>query len=100
MSKKMHDGERSEFYEDEEYIRAICRVPGYEDFYKEKDKRDAKIWHTSKMDVIGQVNISFDRKKIYNLFEDYPYNMTEEEIEIFEKEEPYWAAFFTWRKER
>lgn len=40
---------------------------------------------------------SFDRKKIYNLFKDYPYNMTEEEIEIFKKEEPYWANFFSAR---
>lgn len=100
MSNKTNNREPSELYEDEEYIRAICRIPGYEDFYKEKDKRNAKIWHTSKIDEIGEVNISFDRKKIYNLFEDYPYNMTQEEIKIFEKEEPYWAEFFAWRKEK
>lgn len=32
--------------------------------------------------------------KIYNLFKDYPYNLTSEEKEIFDKENPYWADFF------
>lgn len=88
------------FYEDENYIYADCYIDGYEDFYKDKENKDNKIWWTSKIDRIGELNISFDRKKIYNLFEDYPYNMTEEEIEIFEKEEPYWANFFAWRKQK
>lgn len=88
------------FYEDENYIYADCYIDGYEDFYKDKENKDNKIWWTSKIDTIGELNISFDRKKIYNLFEDYPYNMSEEEIEIFEKEEPYWANFFAWRKQK
>lgn len=88
------------FYEDENYIYADCNIGGYEDFYKDKENKDNKIWWTSKIDTIGELNISFDRKKIYNLFKDYPYNMTEEEIEIFEKEEPYWANFFAWRKQK
>ena len=88
---------KKEFCEDEYYIWAICEVPGYEDFYKEKDKKNNKIWWTSKIGTFGELNISFDRKKIYNLFKDYPYNMTKEEVEIFKKEEPYWANFFSWR---
>lgn len=88
------------FYEDENYIYADCNIDRYEDFYKDKENKDNKIWWTSKIDTIGELNISFDRKKIYNLFKDYPYNMTEEEIEIFEKEEPYWANFFAWRKQK
>lgn len=87
-----------EFYEDEEYIYAICHNPQYNDFYKEKGNRQNKIWWTSKIDCIGELNISFDRKKIYNLFEDYPYNMTKSEVEILKQEEPYWAKFFAWRK--
>lgn len=88
-----------DFHEDEYYVYAICNEPGFEDFHKDKENRNNKIWWTSKIGVIGELNISFDRKIIYNLFEDYPYNMTQEEIEIFEKEEPYWAKFFAWRKE-
>lgn len=87
-----------ERYEDEEdtNILADCDIEGYEDFYK--DSESAKVWWTSKIDAVGELNISFDRKKIYNLFEDYPYNMTTEEVKIFEEEEPYWANFFAWRK--
>jgi len=33
-------------------------------------------------------------KKIYNLFEDYPQNMSDEEVEIFNKENSYWREFF------
>lgn len=88
------------FYEDENYIYADCYIDGYENFYKDKENKDNKIWWTGKIDRIGELNISFDREKIYNLFEDYPYNMSEEEIEIFEKEEPYWANFFAWRKQK
>ena len=89
---------KKEFYEDDDYIHAVCDIPGYEDFYKEKDKKNNKIWWTSKIDTLGELNISFNRKKIQNLFEDYPYNMTKEEVEIFKEEEPYWAKFFSWRK--
>ena len=35
------------------------------------------------------------RKKIYNLFRDYPHNMTEEEVRIFDRENPYWRDFFS-----
>jgi hypothetical protein len=41
---------------------------------------------------------TFDKEKFYNLFEDYPQNMTSEEVEIFDKENPYWAEFFSDRK--
>lgn len=37
---------------------------------------------------------SFDKVKIFNLFEDYPHNLTPEEKEIFDKENPYWKEFF------
>ena len=37
---------------------------------------------------------SFDKVKIFNLFEDYPHNLTSEEKEIFDKENSYWKEFF------
>jgi len=37
---------------------------------------------------------SFDKKEIFNLFRDYPYKLTQEQKDIFNAENPYWADFF------
>ncbi len=65
-------------------------------FYK-KNENDT-IWWIENPDTIGEHLFSFDKKKIYNLFKDYPYNLTVQEVEIFDKENPYWANFFKDRK--
>ena len=65
-------------------------------FYN-KNENDT-IWWIENPDTIGEHLFSFDKKKIYNLFKDYPYNLTLEEKEIFDKENPYWANFFKDRK--
>ena len=62
------------------------------DFYKQ-NKND-KIWWIDDLDSIGKHMFSFDKIKIFNLFADYPYNLTPEEKEIFDKENPYWKDFF------
>lgn len=62
------------------------------DFYKEKEA-DA-VWWMDDFNSVGKHLFSFDKKKIYNLFADYPYNMTAEEVAIFSKENPYWREFF------
>lgn len=64
-------------------------------FYKENPKD--RIWWVNN-DMTGVYEFSFDKKKIYNMFEDYPNNMTAEEVEIFDRENPYWAEFFSDRK--
>lgn len=46
-------------------------------------------------DRVGLWIFSFNKKKEYNLFEDYPHNLTEEEREIFDKENPEWKEFFS-----
>ena len=74
---------------DEESMNIIIDADG---FYKEH--KTSKIYW-KKGDSIGQLLISFDKKKVYNLWQDYPQNMSKEEIEIFNKEEPYWAVFFS-----
>lgn len=66
------------------------------EFYK-KNPED-KIWWVEVTDQVGYCPFSFDKKKIYSLFADYPHNMTAEEVEIFDKENPFWANFFKWRK--
>lgn len=65
------------------------------DFYK-KNKKDI-IWWVENLDIRGQLLISFDKKKLFNLFEDYPHNLTKEQKEIFDKENPYWSDFFAYR---
>lgn len=62
------------------------------DFYKENE--NDKVWWINNLETRGEHLFSFDKIKIYNLFEDYPYNLTKEEKEIFDKENPYWVDFF------
>ena len=62
------------------------------DFYKNNDG-DTIFW-VDNVDNIGEFLFSFDKKKIYNLFADYPHNLTEEARRIFDKENPYWRDFF------
>lgn len=52
-----------EQYEDEEdtSIWADCDIKGYEDFHK--SSKESKIWWTNKIDSVGELNLSFDRKK-------------------------------------
>ena len=66
-------------------------------FYKENNT-DKIWWVDNSNDKKGEVLFSFDKKKVYNLFADYPHNLTETEREIFDKENPYWAEFFKDRK--
>lgn len=63
------------------------------DFYK-NNKTD-KIWWIDDMEHVGRFLFSFDKKKIFNLFEDYPHKLTKEQKALFDKENPYWADFFS-----
>ena len=65
-------------------------------FYK--NKKSDRIWWVDNNDEIGVFLFSFDKKKIYNLFQDYPHNLAKEEVDVFDKENPYWASFFKERK--
>ena len=66
-------------------------------WYKNK-KRDL-IWWYDTSDYDGYWIFSFDKKKVFNLFADYPFKLTPEQKKIFDKENPYWAKFFTGRGE-
>ena len=65
-------------------------------FYK-NEPGDAILW-VDDDEAKGEFLFSFDGEKIYNLFADYPQNMTEKEVEIFDRENPEWADFFKERK--
>ncbi len=59
-----------------------------------KNKENNTIWWAENLDTVGEFLFSFDKKKIFNLFADYPDNLTKEQKEIFDKENPNWADFF------
>lgn len=61
-----------------------------------------KIWGVSEMidsdRMPGRMLISFDKKKFYNIYGDYPNKMTEEERKIFEEEYPDWVDWLNGKK--
>ena len=63
-----------------------------QEFYK-KNETD-KIYWLTKDETTGEHLFTFDQNKIYNLFKDYPHELTKEEKEIFDKENPYWKEYF------
>lgn len=62
------------------------------EFYKKNDT-DTIFW-VNVNDRVGEHLFTFDKKKIFNLFTDYPWKLTTDEKRIFDKENPDWAAFF------
>lgn len=65
-------------------------------FYKNNETDT--IWWMDNPDKVGEFVFTFDKKNLYNLFEDYPYSLSKEEKEIFDRENPYWKNFFRDRK--
>lgn len=65
-------------------------------FYK--NSPDDKIWWVDNPETVGEWLFSFDKKKVFNMFADYPHNLTAEQKAIFDKENPYWADFFSDRE--
>ena len=59
------------------------------DFYK--DNENSKIWRIDDMDSVGKFLFSFDKKTIYNFWEDYD-KLTAEQKAIFAEEFPAMAA--------
>jgi hypothetical protein len=64
-----------------------------------KNNENDVIFWVDNVETIGEFLFTFDKVKIYNLFADYPQNMSEREKEIFDKENPYWRDFFQNKKE-
>ena len=61
-----------------------------------KNEPADQIWWLDNSDErVGEFIFSFDRKKTFNLFADYPGKLTPEQKKIFDKENPYWAVFFS-----
>ena len=63
-----------------------------QELYKNND--DDKIQWVDNRDKVGERIFTFDKQKYYNLFKDYPHNLTQKKQGIFDKENPYWTNFF------
>lgn len=61
-------------------------------FYKQNP--NDKIWWVDNIDTVGEHLFTFDKKRIFNLFLDYPYKLSKKEKAIFDKENPFWKDFF------
>ncbi len=63
-----------------------------------KNNESDQIWWLDNSDRDGEFVFSFDKKITFNLFADYPWDLTPEQKRIFDKENPEWAEFFKDRK--
>lgn len=70
-----------------------------DDKFFKQNPNDQIWWLNNAEETTGEFVFSFDKVKTYNLFRDYPHNMTVKEVEIFDRENPFWAEFFADRKE-
>ena len=59
-----------------------------------KNKPTDKIWWLDNPNKVGEWVFSFDKKKTFNMFADYPHALTKEQKAIFVAENPYWKDFF------
>lgn len=57
------------------------------EFYK-NDPDDLILWVDNR-ESVGQRLFSFDKVIIFNMFRDYPFKLTKEQIEIFDRENPH-----------
>lgn len=62
----------------------------FSDWYK-NNETDLIYW-IDDLENEGRFLFSFDKKTVFNFWEDYPQKLTKEQIEIFKKENPELAA--------
>lgn len=71
--------------------------PEYKRYFYKEHPTDKVYWVTRVPHCYGNNEFSFDKKRVYDLFSEYPYALTKEERQIFDKENPFWADFFSYR---
>lgn len=63
-----------------------------------KNEPTNKIWWVDDPETVGEYLFTFDCKKEFNLFRDYPDALTDAQRKIFDAENPKWAEFFADRR--
>lgn len=61
-----------------------------------KEEPEDQVWWLDTVEDKGRFIFSFDKKKQYNLFEDY-FKLPPDLKEIFDTENPFWHEFFEGR---
>lgn len=56
---------------------------------------DVIWWVDNGEESKGEFVFTFDKKTFFNMFADYPHKLTPEQKAIFDRENPYWADFFS-----
>ena len=59
-----------------------------------KQKPTDSIWWVREIGTKGKLLFSFDKKKVFNFFRDYPEKLTPEQKALFDKENPELADFY------
>lgn len=62
------------------------------------DNNDLKFSWLPKSDRIGERLFTFDGEQVFNLFRDYPHELTSEQKKLFDEANPFWADYFRDRK--
>lgn len=60
--------------------------------WKKKNSKD-KIWWWYDNEQLGILRFSFDKKKLFNYWSDYPEKLTIEQKKIFDEENTFWVNF-------
>lgn len=60
----------------------------------DNDKQINEFTWIENPEKLGEMLFTFDGKKVFNLFRDYPHELTSEQKEAFDKANPFWADFF------
>ena len=64
------------------------------DKWYKNSPNDKILWLDNANESVGEWIFSFDKVHTFNMFADYPHNLTPEQKKIFDRENPYWADFF------
>ncbi|HCJ90592.1 MAG TPA: hypothetical protein DHV71_01700 [Acidaminococcaceae bacterium] len=59
----------------------------------DKSAPESRVWWKETPGVTGELIFSFDKKKEYSFYRDFPEKLTPEELKIFREDEPVLGKF-------